>query len=390
MIRCHKTTFKTSKKNLDRLFECNRISGAIWNQCLDVAKAYSLANNGKWINKTELQQALKRKFPLHSQSIQAVIHKYLFARDAALEARRKGYQNKYPYRKKKHFNTKWVDKAFTLHPNGRIDLHMGILNGKRQPPITLYVSSIPAHNIKEIELIYDRELMISISYDDGNAPETSSGTGKASIDPGEIHTIAAYCDNEEGLIITGRKLRSIHRLRNKKLGELQRLMSKCKKGSRQWKKYNKAKQYLLSKSNRQLKDVLHKTTKNFVQWAVSNQVNEVFIGDVEGVQRKTKKKKRKNTTQKLSSWSFGKLNQYLSYKLKAKGIELKKVDESYTSQTCPVCGRRKKTSGRIYCCLCGYTAHRDVHGARNILSKSLNGTIITIGDISKTTYLRIV
>ena len=45
-------------------------------------------------------------------------------------------------------------------------------------------------------------------------------------------------------------------------------MSRCKKGSRQWRKYNRAKKFVLSKSNAQLEDALHKTTKQFVEWCV--------------------------------------------------------------------------------------------------------------------------
>jgi len=47
VIRCLKTAFKTSKTNLNRLYECNCISAQIWNDCLDIAKQYSLANDGK-------------------------------------------------------------------------------------------------------------------------------------------------------------------------------------------------------------------------------------------------------------------------------------------------------------------------------------------------------
>jgi putative transposase len=38
MIRVHKTAFITSRKNLDRLFECNRISAQVWNDCLKIPK----------------------------------------------------------------------------------------------------------------------------------------------------------------------------------------------------------------------------------------------------------------------------------------------------------------------------------------------------------------
>ena len=389
MIRCMKTSFLASKDNIHKLFECNRISGQIWNDCLEVAKEYSLSNDGKWIGKSDLQAALKGQYPMHSQSVQAVCHKYLFSRDAALKAKKKGFVNKYPYRTKKHFPTKWVDNSFKVHENGRIELSLGIWGSKKQKPITLWVKNLPEHEIKEIELIFDRKLKLSISYDDGTLPAVSMGANKCGVDLGEIHSIAAYCQNGEALILTGRKMRSIHRLRNKKIGELQKLMARCKKHSKQWKRYNHAKRYILSKSDAQLKDALHKTTKQFTSWCIANDVSEITIGKVEGVQRHTKGKKRKKTNQKLSNWSFGKLKQFLSYKLEAEGISLTEIDESYTSQTCPVCDRRKKPSNRNYRCKCGYSAHRDVHGARNILSKHLIGSIAYIGDIHETKYLRI-
>ena len=389
MIKCLKTDFVTTKSSLDRLFECNRISAEIYNSCLKIAKDYSLNNNGKWIGKTQLQKEVKNKYPIHSQSVQAVCHKYLFSRDAAFKARKAGLKNKYPYKKKKNFNTKWVDKAFKIHPNGKIELSTGISSGKKNTPIIIWVKNLPAHGIKEIELIYDRKLMVSISYDDGVTTSPNKGTNVCSIDLGEIHTIVAYTKNENALIITGRKMRSVNRLRNKKLAELQRLMSKCKKGSKQYKKYNKAKRYILSKSEAQIKDILHKTTKNFVDFAVSEGVKEVVVGKVEGVQRNTKRKKSKKVNQKLSNWNFGKLKDYLKYKLASKNVALSEIDESYTSQTCPVCSRRKKVSTRNYKCSCGYMAHRDIHGARNILSKHLYKDIRYIGDIKNTKYLRI-
>ncbi|MGC7873839.1 zinc ribbon domain-containing protein [Desulfosporosinus sp. SYSU MS00001] len=61
----------------------------------------------------------------------------------------------------------------------------------------------------------------------------------------------------------------------------------------------------------------------------------------------------------MSQWHFGRTATYLHYNLAVEGISLQKVDESYTTQTCPVCGRRKKTSSRNYKCTCGYREHRE-------------------------------
>ncbi len=385
MLRAVKTTFKATKNNIYKLFEANKVSAQIWNDTLQLSKEYVIKNNGKWISKVELQSLLKGKYPLHSQSIQSVAHKYLFAREATLKTKKKGLNNRYPYRKKKYFNTKWVQKGFKLYPNGKLELSMG----RSRTPIIVYINHMPSGIVKEVELIYDRGLKLCLTYDDGQTEEVNNYTNLAGVDLGEIHSIASYSESGNSIIITGRKAKSIKRLRNKKLAELQRKMSKCKKGSRKWKKYNKAKQYILSKSNAQLKDILHKTTKQFVDWCIENEVKQVVVGNVEGVQRKTKKKKKATTNQKLSQWQFGLLYKYLEYKLKTKGIGITKISEEYTTQTCPVCGRRKKPSTRNYVCKCGYKEHRDIHGSKNILSKYKYGTIQYIGETKDIKYLRI-
>jgi putative transposase len=391
MLRAKKVYFCASPSEMDRLFACNRESALVWNQCLQLSRQYYL-DNGKWITKSELQKATKGRFHLHSQSIQAVCHKYLFARDSAHQAIQKGIKTaRYPYKNKRHYNTKWAKDGFKIHANGKIELSMGIHDGKREKPITVYTKNLPKGIIKEIELCYDNGLYLSIAFEDGKENQPYKKKLSAGVDPGEIHTLAAFCENGEAIILTGRKIRSIHRLRNKKLAEIQRLQSKCKKGSRQWKKYQKAKRYILSKSEKQLQDALHKTTKQFVDWCVEQSVSDVYIGNPEGVQRKTRKKKKatRKQAQRLSNWSFGKVKKYLQYKLAMRGIQLHEVDESYTSQTCPVCKRRQKVSSRIYRCSCGYQEHRDTHGARNILSKSLYGEIQHLDVPTKQTYLRI-
>ncbi|WP_446692519.1 IS200/IS605 family accessory protein TnpB-related protein [Siminovitchia terrae] len=89
---------------------------------------------------------------------------------------------------------------------------------------------------------------------------------------------------------------------------------------------------------------MHKTTKQFVEWCVENNTKTILIGDTEGVQRNTEKKKvrNKNARQKLSNWSFGKINHYIKYKAETYDIKIIKRKEHYTSQECPSCGNRKK------------------------------------------------
>jgi putative transposase len=138
---------------------------------------------------------------------------------------------------------------------------------------------------------------LAVTYEDGQKAKAYQPGSSVGIDLGEVHTIGAFCENGQALLITGRKIRSLHRLRNKKLAEIERRQSKCQKGSRRWKKYERAKQYVLSKSDRQLRDALHKTTKQFVDWCLKQSAFDVYIGNVEGVQPNTRKKKRASRKQ---------------------------------------------------------------------------------------------
>jgi putative transposase len=80
----------------------------------------------------------------------------------------------------------------------------------------------------------------------------------------------------------------------------------------------------------------------------------------------------KFTNHKLNMWQFGLIIRKLEYKLRKYNIELIKINEAYSSQNCPVCGKRKKQTNRNYICKCGYKQHRDIVGAINILNFNTN------------------
>ena len=93
------------------------------------------------------------------------------------------------------------------------------------------------------------------------------------------------------------------------------------------------------------------------------------------------------TGQKLRDWCYGLLTLQLENKLSRYGIELVKISEAYSSQTCPRCGRRHKPVGRNYECQCGYKQHRDLVGAMNILN--FNEKDVHIEEYVTKKYLRI-
>ena len=154
---------------------------------------------------------------------------------------------------------------------------------------------------------------------------------------------------------------------------------------------------MLIKTNNQIYDINHKLTDKFVKFAIQNEVRLVYIGNPSGIERNTRKNKKKNkgkkVNQKLSNWSYSEHIRMLQYKLQLLKIRVELIDESYTSQTCPCCGKRNKCNSRNYKCTCGYRSHRDVHGARNILNKGIYHRIFTKGLVNNSinpsiTYLQ--
>ena len=383
MKRAIKTYFNCSRENLNRLFACNRISALVWNKILELQRE-------KLYSKNDLQKALKGLYPINSQSVQAVVDKYCVACLATKSAKNLGLANKYPWRRKHNYPTTWKADSFKLVGN-RLKLSLGIFAGKRQSPIEIKLpkstnATLSGVKVQQISLVWDGWLKLVVVVNDGktNAPAIQSDKC-CGVDLGEIHSIAAFESGGKALIITGRLLRSIKQYQLKKLAEFSQKLSKCKKNSRRYKKLQRAKRRMLQKTNARIRDLNQKITRSFVKWAVENEVGKVYVGNPEGVERQ---RRRKIVSQKLSRWNFGKHMEYLTYKLLSVGIELEKISEEYSTQTCPQCSRRHKCSSRNYRCSCGYEAHRDIHGARNILSIGLNGRICITTPIKETKYLR--
>lgn len=383
MKRTVKSYFNCRRDDLNRLFACNRISALVWNKILELQRE-------KFRSKGDLQKALKGLYPINSQSVQAVTDKYCAACLATKSARDNGLTNKYPWRRKRNFSTTWKADGFKLIGN-RLKLSLGMFAGKRQEPIEIKLpasttTKIGKNKVQQISLIWDGRLKLAIVIDDGKEIASSVQSDvTCGIDLGEIHSIAGFESGGKAIIITGRLLRSVKQYQLKKLAELSRKLSKCKINSRRYKKLRRAKRRMLQKTNAQIRDLNHKITRSFVKWAIENKVAKVYVGNPEGVQRK---KRRRVVSQKLSRWNFGKHLEYLKYKLAAVGIELEKISEAYSTQTCPECGRRHKCNSRNYRCSCGYVAHRDIHGARNILSLGLTGRICITTPIKEQRYLR--
>jgi len=361
--------------------QCNKYSAIIWNNCVKADKKYYEINK-KYLTQSELQFMMKKTVPhILANSINMVIIKYISARDAMWSKTNHENSNKVklPYKEKKFYNTGWTQQNIKIYKDkGYLTLAKPVLPdeqgiNRKQKPLKCHIKNIP-ENIVEIELIYRNKLYLIIKTKQENDNVLIQSENEASIDLGEIHSITSIDNNENAIIITGRKLREIKQLRNKHIGKLKSRRSKCVKGSRQYKKYSKAIWKLKYKTDNKIKNYIHKIIKLYLDYCMENNISKVYYGDLDNCTRNTKKEKRssKKVRQKLTQWNYRQLTQELINKLSRYGIQLVKVKEYYTSKKCPICGQLNTPKGRNYECECGYSMHRDVNGAINILNDNSN------------------
>lgn len=84
---------------------------------------------------------------------------------------------------------------------------------------------------------------------------------------------------------------------------------------------------------------------------------------------------RKSQRARHSGWSFFQLRAFVTYKSTIAGIPLVLVDPRNTSRTCPECSycdkANRRSQSEFVCKSCGYAAHADYVGARNIARKGI-------------------
>ncbi len=96
----------------------------------------------------------------------------------------------------------------------------------------------------------------------------------------------------------------------------------------------------------------------------------IAIEDLRHIRTRTDSTVRKSQRAKHSSWAFGQLRSFLSYKAALAGVPLHLVNPRNTSRTCPACGNSAKANRKtqaVFCCTeCSLTMNADIVGAINI------------------------
>lgn len=193
-------------------------------------------------------------------------------------------------------------------------------------------------------------IQISVEIQTGQ----TNGDAAMGIDLGlKVPAVVVTSTGKTQFVGNGRQNKYIRR----KLRSRRRVMGKFKKLSAIRKQQNKEHRYM--------KDQNHKISRKIVNMAMEEQVSVIKIERLTNI-RQTTRTSRKNA-KNLHNWSFYQLQMFIAYKAALAGIRVVEVNPAYTSQTCPICGKRNKAIDRTYRCSCGFHAHRDRVGAINIM-----------------------
>lgn len=362
---------------LARISEGRTEASKVWMACRDIHHQ-ARADHAKWPSRNDLQVATKGRFALHSQSAQMVCHAFLATIDTTLQLRRSGNTKaRYPWRDKRYYPLLWPAQAVSVTKN-----HIVLPMGRGRPSIVL--PKPDGFVIGGCKLIWNgsaNELHVSVDA----SCESSAGERTATIDLGQIHQCAVTVDNGAALIVSGRGQRSLKRRKNKMHGEIARLQSRCKKGSRRHKKLARARHRLVGRVDRQITDLAHKGTRSVVDFCVANGVGRVFVGDPHGVRRKRCGHKH---NQRMSQWEYGRDKNYLEQKFNRQGISSFTGSERGTSSRCPMCGHKHKPNGRVWkCAACGFIGHRDLVGSVNMHADNFE-KLTQFPSLKDVTYLR--
>jgi len=346
-------------------------AGRCWT---NMVNAHIGSRGGKWLSSSDLKKMFKGQYALHSQTIQALAEKLEANIDTARELRRINPDARYPYHPKKYQTMVWKEAAIRWLASGQIFLS----NGKKNQPLMLTIpTEYMGVDIRRAELTWRAdhyELCLTIDTGQSNPPPKETGQ-VAGVDLGEVNIAAVVTEAGDTLVVSGRALRSVKQLRNKRHAALTSLISRCKPGSKRHRRLMKSKAKASTRMYRQQRDLLHKASRQVVEFCQANDVKEIAVGDVRDVQDGVDL--GRNSNQKVSQWAHGQFYQYVAYKSAEYGMQTGYIPEDYSTRTCSCCGQvaNRAPRGRVYVCPgCGAVIHRDANGGSNICSRARYGS----------------
>lgn len=226
-------------------------------------------------------------------------------------------------------------------------------------------------NIQQLRFVpKNGYIMLEIVYNKKEKDLMSDNGNYLGIDLGLNNLASCVSSNGSCFIINGRPLKSINQYYNKRLAYLKSKLKGNKQVSRQIRS-------LTNKRNNKIKDYLHKASRVLVNHVVSNGINTIVIGHNRCWKQEINIGKRNN--QNFVSIPFNMFISMISYKATLEGINVKIVEESYTSKCSfldneKICKHEEYAGRRIkrglFKTSSGNIINADINAAFNIIRKS--------------------
>lgn len=197
-------------------------------------------------------------------------------------------------------------------------------------------------------------------------PRQSIGRVVAGIDLGIKKRMAISCSNgSEKLIGNNRQFKQFQYY-TKLIAEAQSELPQGRYTSRRLSK-------IYSMRNKWQSNLLNNFVRSIARFMRKNDVSSCYSGDLTGI-REDADWGRKGNTMLHNFWAYDICTKKLANICEESGIYHEAIDESYTSQTCPICGIASENNkkDRIFLCgFCGYIDHRDIVGSTNIMLRGM-------------------
>ena len=224
------------------------------------------------------------------------------------------------------------------------------------------------------EIIYDAVRKKFYFFQSMVIPEPKPVVGAtASIDLG-IRNLITSVVGKRAIQFSTKRLYAHYMSLSRRIEHYQSVLSKDwkDKAGKPTKHSSKRIKLLFQKRKRVQNHALNCHVKKFISFCQEQGVGQLVIGNIKHIRKAVTESKTVNRMIN-NFWSYDILLRKLQNKCEEHGFSSAMVDESYTSQQCPVCGHRDKanrrTQERFACIKCAYEEHADVVGAINILKK---------------------
>ncbi|AKB77242.1 Transposase-like protein B [Methanosarcina horonobensis HB-1 = JCM 15518] len=342
--------------------------------------------NIKYVDQQNKLPDLKKRNPeykaVYSKTLQGVLKKLDADHRSFFALRKNGDLNARPpnFKNRKYFQTIPYNQSGFYQSGSVISFSHKINDTK----LVFYIGK-KFENIKQIEIYNDDpfhakgDFYISVTYEVAT-PEYIDNGCYQTIDAGITKIVT--CINLKGKFHEIKSPRP-DKYWQPKMDKIKSRKDHCKKKSRKWVKLHGNYRIMERKKSNQLRDFQHKLSKKMVN---NTKANTIIVGNLKvknmAQSKKLKGKRKRAMNRSIQNQGYlSRFIEFLAYKAELIGKKVIKIDESYTSKTCYVCGKIHDMPlwKRNMECDCGNYIDRDRNSAINIMTNFLSQNALWTG-----------